>query len=58
MGVEQGRRVAGIATGCLVAIGIAAVVSSLFLPVLRDEGGYLFIAYRVAHGAVYARDYL
>jgi hypothetical protein len=39
-------------------LGIAAVVSSLYLPVLRDEGGYLFIADRVAHGALYARDFL
>lgn len=58
MGAEPGQRVASIPVGFLLLVGVAAVVSSLFLPVLRDEGGYLFIADRVAHGAVYARDYL
>ena len=57
MGVERAPRAWAWVTGLMVSLGCVAVAASLFLPVLRDEGGYLFIADRVAHGAVYARDY-
>ncbi|HPC46297.1 MAG TPA: glycosyltransferase family 39 protein [Candidatus Latescibacteria bacterium] len=57
MSVERAHRAWAWVTGLMVSLGCVAVVASLFLPLLRDEGGYLFIADRVAHGAVYARDY-